>query len=590
MANFLLICDPDATRGQGVALRARGSVAFLPHLRSEIALSPGYALVWAAVASAPVELHRATRPDQADCLLLGEPHDGDGRRVSATDLAEGRSGGLNGYFAALWLHPQLGARVEADGLGLFPIYYWRRDSVLLVASSPALFRFHPDFRSDLDLHGVAALLLTSGIVGGRTLWQGVRRLGADHVLSCLPGAEPRELAPAAEAAEPALDDSREAAQRAASLHRAFLHAALVSADRPGMLLSGGLDSRLLAGFADGLGYRPTCVTFGRAGDLDADCATLVARELGWPQVLCDVPPGDYVTHADLSVQVEQLSGGLYVIPMGWNIAARPPAVAMDRVICGLTLDAVLGGPQQVATAGPGLSFEQLRIGRLGYRRDRLARLVARPDLLAACDDVRAELVAEYRAAGATDHLREWRMNLAHRHRFAVGACAWRYSFFAWPVLPALDRGLLRLAARLPPAVAGHRRLQHEMLITLFPRLARLGLDRNYFDAAPLVGAPSSLPYDLRRRLIKGLRRWRAWRGRDPRFYVRAMEFNGPGWRAVRTLAEQARAAVRGLFLPGPLAEALPAARVTVRRLRDPIIDSTPLKNTLGLMLWMHQHG
>lgn len=596
MANFLFIHDPDTTRRQLAARQAHRRVAFLPHLRAELALAPTYAVTWAAAPGAPVEHFSAAAPEGTDGLLFGEPHDDRGGTLSAPALAARHDlvwdlpSGLNGYYAALMIHPRRGVRVEADVLGIFPIYYWQSGEVLLVASSPELFRSHPCFAREIDLHGVAALLLTSGLAGGRTLWRGVHRLGPDHVLFYTPATGVRELAPSRVAAESPLADLEAAVTQASSLHVSFLIAALRHSRRPGLQLSGGLDSRLLAGFATTLNYRPECVTFGRAEDLDARCAAQVARELDLPQTLYDVAPADYAAYATSSVVWEQLSGGLYAVPMGWNLSLHPPAVSVDRMICGLTLDAVLGGPKQVATGGEALSFERLRIGCLGYDARQLAPLLASSALAEACADVRAELVRSYLDGDDDDPHREWRMNLAHRHRFAVGACAWRYSLYAWPVMPALDRRLLRLAARLPWAVVQNRQVQTRMLVTRFPRLAQLDLDRNYLDTIPLLNAPRSLAFDVQRRLTKLARRCQARLGRDPRFYVRTMAFNGPGWRVVRSLAEQARAAARPFFKPAELARVLPDARVTVRRIADPIVSSAPLKNTLGLMLWLRQHA
>ena len=276
--------------------------------------------------------------------------------------------------------------------------------------------------------------------------------------------------------------------------------------------------------------------------------------------------------------------------MGWNLAARPPPVEMDRMVCGLTLDAVIGGAKNIASAGDSLAFEQLRVGRLGFDRQRLTALLAAPDLIRECDEVREELVQHYLTAGTSDHLREWKMNLEHRHRFAVGACAWRYSLYAWPVMPALDRTLIQLARRLPFAVVKDRQVQTRMLVSKFPRLARLELDRNYLDTSPLVGMKRSFASDVKRRLVKLNRRCHAWFGRDPRFYVRTMEFNSTGWRVVRSMADEARPAAHGLFRSAELARLVPPARATVRNLQDPIIHSSPLKNTLGLMLWMRQHA
>jgi asparagine synthase (glutamine-hydrolysing) len=596
MANFLLIIDPDSDRRRAAVSAAQSRVAFLPRLRSEVVHAPHYGLAWAAAPAAPISRAVASDPAEPDCILFGEPHDSPGRFVSAEALQRRHAhdwtarNELNGFYAALLVHPQQGVRAEADALGMFPLYHWRRDQIILVATSPELFRCHPSFDRALDFHGVAGLLLTSGLVGGRTLWRGVRRLPADQVLLVDPREGTREIPPSPPAEEPTLDRLEEVVEQAAELHVDFLRAGLRASRSPGLQLSGGLDSRILAGFTTQLNHRPHCLTFGRREDLDARCARQVAEELGLPQTLYDVAAADYAGYANSSVDWEQLSGGLYALPMGWNIAQQSTDSTPDRVVCGLTLDAVIGGPKNVASTNGPLSFEQLRIGRLGFKPDQLKALLGAPELVAACDDVKNELVDQHRRSGPTDALREWRMNLAHRHRFAVGACAWRYALFAWPVMPALDRRLIRLAARLPFAVVKNRQVQTRMLISRFPRLARLDLDRNYLDTIPLLGAKRSLFYDVRRRAVKLNRRVQAWLGHDPRFYVRTMEFNSPGWRVVRRLADEARASASGLFRAQALAELLPPARVRVRHIEDPIIHSTPLKNTLGLMLWMRQHA
>ena len=596
MANFLLIEDPDPVRRKAASLRAHARIAFIPELSGSLVSEQNYALVWAAAPQAPVHHAAAISPGGSHCILLGEPHDETGRLFTTADFQRRHDvdwaarNELNGFYAAVLLHPEHGVRAEADVLGMFPIYHWKHGDVLLIASSPALFPCHPEFAPSLDLHGIAALLLTSGMVGGRTLWQQVRRLSADHVLLSTGTSPVRELAPPPLFGGVGPETVDEAVEHAAGLHRSFLQAALQRSTAPGLQLSGGLDSRLLAGFAVNLQLRPACLTFGRHRDLDAHCARQVARELNLPQLLHDADSRDYAAFAQASVEWEQLSGGLYALPMGWNISVHRPAVTMDRMICGLTLDAVIGGPKNVAPASDQLSFEQLRIGGLGFDRTRLAALIGHERLLRACDDVRDEVVQFYLAAGPDDHLREWSTNLAHRHRFAVGACAWRYALFAWPVMPALDRRLIRFAATLPFPIVKQRQIQTRMLISQFPRLARLELDRNYLDTAPLVGTQPSLAYDVRRRTTKLARKARAWIGPDPRFYVRTMDFNGPGWRAVRALTDDASPTTNSIFRREAMAHVIPPSNVTLRNLRDPIIDSAPLKNALGLQLWMRQYA
>src|SRR5690606_23208809 len=156
---------------------------------------------------------------------------------------------------------------------------------------------------------------------------------------------------------------------------------------------------------------------------------------------------------------------LYAVPMGWNLAFQSSSLpAHDRLISGLTLDAVAGGAKEVPLRTNGsLRFEDLRVSRLGFKADELQRLVRHPGLHTALPDVRQELLEQFDASGPTDDLRTWRMNLQHRQRYAVGVCAWRYALHAWPVLPALDRTLQRVIAGLPNEAVRNRRVQKTML-------------------------------------------------------------------------------------------------------------------------------
>jgi asparagine synthase (glutamine-hydrolysing) len=593
VSNFLLVIDPDKARRTAIAARALGDVAFLPHLKSGSFENDSLSLVWAASPTAPVSQHsdRGTY-----CHVFGEPLDEAGRPTGASALASGCMRGitepsrLDGFYAALFHDPVLGLRVEADVLGLFPIYYAQMGDVVLAGSSSALFALHPLFSRAVNPRGIAAVLLTSGLVGNDTLEARVRRLRPDHVLACAPGGEALERAPAPVGRFLAPNRVEEAVEEAAALHERFLRGSLLNSREPGLLLSGGLDSRLLAGFLTRMGHAPHCLTFGGPRDIDAQCAVQVADALGLAQSVDNVQVDAYPGYAENCVRWEGLSAGLYTIPMGWNLTSTPSDLGIDRIVSGLTLDAVVGGPKEVPTAGRSPTFEQLRVSTLGFGADELDRLVRSPELRRGCDEVRSAVVDQYMGSGHEDYIRTWRINLAARNRFPVGACAWRYSFYAWPILPALDRRLLRLAANLPQHVIGKRQVQKTMLGSQFPKLAALDLDRNYFDMEPLHRPATGVAHRWRRRLFKARCHARAFLGSDPRFYVRVMELNSPGWRQVRRLAERGRSSLAEFFNMDALARALPGPGARIRRKSDAIIHSTPLKNTLGLMSWMHQRA
>jgi asparagine synthase (glutamine-hydrolysing) len=593
MANFLLIMDPDTGRRASMIAAAGRDIRFLPHLAAGVFENDSLSLLWAVSPTAPVSQHS----DAGNyCQLFGEPLDESGRPCDAARIAARYAGDftqpgqLDGFYAAIYHDPRRGLRVEADVLGQFPIYYWHQGPVLLVGSSMALFRLHPLFSPKVNPRAIAALLLTSGLVAGETLEKDVRRLRPDHVLTFTAAEHTHELAPAplGHLVLPRTGD--ETIEEVEALHDRFLRGSLANSRRPGMLLSGGLDSRLLAGLVTRLGHRPQCLTFGSPNDMDAHCAIRVAETLGLPQTVDNIRPDAYPAYAANSVRWEQLSAGLYAIPMGWNLASKAPGSGVDRIVTGLTLDAVIGGAKEVFQSGNSLKFENLRVSTLGFAPEELSLLVRDPELLRGCDEVRQAVLDEYMQSGSEDYQRTWRINLACRNRFPVGACAWRYSFHAWPVMPALDRRLLRLAADLPHRIAAQRWVQKSLLVRRFPRLAALELDRNYFDTEPLERTPGSMIYSWRRRLFKARCHAKAFLGADPRFYVRVMGFNSPGWRQVRTLTESCRSSLRDFFNLDALDRILPGPGTRIRRKTDAILHSTPLKNVIGLMHWIHQRA
>ena len=89
---------------------------------------------------------------------------------------------LEGIHAALCHRADGSSIVGADLFGAMPIYYVCGEDYVVVGSSPDVFRWHPDFVAELDPAGLAGILLTNGLVGGRALLKGVRRLAAGALL------------------------------------------------------------------------------------------------------------------------------------------------------------------------------------------------------------------------------------------------------------------------------------------------------------------------------------------------------------------------------------------------------------------------
>jgi asparagine synthase (glutamine-hydrolysing) len=183
--------------------------------------------------------------------------------------------------------------------------------------------------------------------------------------------------------------------------------------------------------------------------------------------------------------------------------------------------------------------------------------------------------------------RPWRFSLSHEGRAHAGGVPWRLSFGSWPVLPILDRTVLAVMASLPPSSLGNRRAQDDILRRRFPDLARLPLDRNSHDTLPLLPSVSE-------RI-----RHRVWRAAEPlrrrmpppierRYYHRMYDMNGPGWQAVRRLAEPHRERLADLFDMGELSKLVPPPGEPVV-VRNTIGDTYGRKLLVGLMIWSGDH-
>ncbi len=592
MANFVAVLDPDPARRAAFAAAAAERVAPLPGLRLGRADQGELAVVWAAGPRAPVS---TTSGPAGLGLLFGDAIPGPGpERLDAAGLLDQWHGrgtaappAYDGYHAALAHTVTAGLRLGGDVMGMYPLYWWHDGTVTLVGSSAALFRLHPRFRYELDPRGLAGILCLNGLVANRTLYHGVHRLPPGRVLQVRPGEAPAEIH------QYAIPDSREYHDTAFTVHLELLEETLSgviarhlpAGSATGLMLSGGLDSRMLAGFLQRRGAPVTALTLGIPRDMEAQCAARVARAAGFRHLLQPDEVADPVGAARINARWEHLSPGFFGAT-GWSLPGRLHGLP-DRFVAGYALDALMSPkrpgvrPEQDAAA----VFDALfaRGHRWGVPAEQINDLVGDPR---AVDQVREELREELLARSPRLAQCRWRHILGNRSRLHLGSTAWRMSFGAWPVYPVLDRALHALVAGLPPATIGERRAETELVRTRFPHLARLPLDRNAENTTPIEPTTFYLIREgLTRRLAPALgpiRRLR--RPMERRYYYRTADFNGPTWRMLRRAADTIRDAVAPYVDRAAFDRALPPASADVH-VKDGISDAAGYKLLIGLAFW-----
>jgi len=591
VAGVLFVRDTNAERRRRAMGAAEAALAELGRLTIGSLELGDVGAVWGARAGAPVQhLSDGSRAT----LLLGDVIAGPGpARLAPREYDAAEDPGdipppFDGYHLSATFDRHGSLTIATDVLGLFPVYHGSAGGTVLAASHLPLLRAHESFRPALDPAGLIGLLLTRGLVEGRTLYRGVRRLASGHVLRARPGREPAEV--------------RHYRVPVSAIHHDFpfpeavhrLHDALVAACRrhvpagpATLMLSGGLDSRLLAGLLARQGVPAGALTLGDPSDIEYACARAVAEELRLPHTL--VPEGARPFPLERRIRWDGVTSSLAIEEgdLGAAVEAFP-----SPLVTGYLMDAVVGGSHidwaydaEARRCGYDRFFA--RVNAYGLSVEALRRLL-RPEWSADClPSVLDAIRRSYESGGGGELSRAWQFDLAHRQRYWVGQVLPTVAFGAWPCLPAVDREVLAVAGGLPLGLLAGRRLEIEVLKRFYPRLAALPLDRNAFDTTPLVPGASDLVRKALSRRLRRLRERVGLPGRERRFYYRTHDFNSPRWREVRRAAEPAREIAHSVFDRREYDELLPPPDSRWPG-DDPIVDSARLKTLLGVALWLRQ--
>jgi asparagine synthase (glutamine-hydrolysing) len=389
----------------------------------------------------------------------------------------------DGEFVAVLIDRQADtAVVITDRHGRLPLYRRTEGTREVVSREPSFVAFGsgtPRFRSQ----GIAEFLLFGYCLGTGTVFAGVERVEPAAVLS-LPGGN------AATSHAPHDFDARAADGRAAER----ITAGLVDAcrtraaghERVLLGLSGGLDSRLVAGALRRAGVVPRAVTH---GDLDGTApgdvagAARVAARLGLPWELHTVTPP---TGADVEQLLALKAGANYL--------------GMSRVLPYLTALRRRHGPDAVLFTGD--LGDRLLGDRTPAARPRdvgeLAEYLLRRETIIAPDVVTA-ITGRPRAAlvdAVVARLESYpERSLAQKHvhfLFAERAYRWVYEgedrnrAFVWSTTPFYAPAVFDTAVRVPDRDKRDDRLRTRVLALVAPEVADLANAST--DAAPGAAA------------------------------------------------------------------------------------------------------
>lgn len=496
--------------------------------------------------------------------------------------------GQGGYYLACTVSVSGQVTLGTDVLGLFPVYVWSDAEVMIFSTVPGLLHRHPRCVKRISPEGLAGILLQSYIANCQTIWDGIRRPDPGHAVQWRPGysAENR-------LANPLVPTEAHFGLKYGPARKFFdevLHNAVVKTARhlssPHIMLSGGLDSRLLAGHLHKI-HPDTAkaVIFGNPDDNEVRCASRVAKTLGMGTVRIPVRFAAYEQLALAEIQQEHLSNTFH--DFAWLTGRDALKTHTGTIINGFLGDPIMGGsliPQAYNHKRGTYEFDSLmgHANRWGFSPEEIAQLITAFPMERAVQECIEKMRATFEALPGLPYQKVMLWGLYGRCRYHVGPYAWRLAAAVWPVMPYIDRDMLEVSMGMPLDFLSNRNIQVDALKYSYRHLAELPLDRNSHDLRPLI---QTRRYAVQRTFFNMLSRLTASHD-ERRTYYRVFDINNSGWTAIRQLAEQHRPSASRLLNPTALAEYIPAPERKIA-CADGITDSARLKTLIGLMLLSH---
>lgn len=220
--------------------------------------------------------------------------------------------GLNGmYLIVVWDEILKTLFIANDILGLKPCYYWFYDGQFLFGTQYEPMTRHPNFTKDINSEAVVDLMIMGCVLEDRTLFRHVKCLQPGSLLSCNDrGVNVQEqIQLRCSDAKWGFSGSQLIDEMATHLDRA-VQVRLKDAGSTLLPLSGGLDSRTLAGFCRKYCSDITTLTYGLKKHTDVKIARSIAKSLDLPHLFIKQGADFLLKNADIHLSITEGSSEL----------------------------------------------------------------------------------------------------------------------------------------------------------------------------------------------------------------------------------------------------------------------------------------
>jgi asparagine synthase (glutamine-hydrolysing) len=419
----------------------------------------------------------------------GETNDGpDGEVDAVTKCLEGylREGidfvrGLNGEFTmAVWDERDGSVWLVNDRYGLRPLQYCHDGDELFFAPEGKAILAATGKAPRLDMTMLMQYLAISrAFQGSRTFFRGITLLPPASILRWRSGTVTRErywdylYRPLPSIGDDFIEEMgakfvRAVRRRAGKRYR---HA---------VALSGGLDSRLVAGGLVEVGDKPpVALTFGIPDSDEVTLARRVADRLGIPWHFMELGPSDFIEQAPQAVRISE---GLDLCVQGYGLSVFPKLAEMaDVCFTGLLIGSLLSGRHMDAALlspemGGEEAFSLIRRREVSYFSDEiLERMFVSGNIASRSEAILRKMwEPEAMQTNWADHAE--RFFLQHRGLVVITRQVWQRLFLE-DASPSFDNDFIDMILQIPARERLNHKTYRRFINRLLPDLADIPYQR-----------------------------------------------------------------------------------------------------------------